>query len=232
MKRFFKAGSIVVFATCSIACFIPRQAAATFVYHFNIGGDPVFSGTPPSGSPPWIDATFQDSSPGTVLLTIANVGLSSGEKLTELYFNLNPSKLATSLTFTHVSDSGGFVLPTIGRGENAFQAGGDGKYDILFSFSQSRAAAFTAGEYLTYQITGIPGLIASDFIGLSLPAGGHGPFLAAGHVQGISVAGGGSTSGWIAPSQFTTIPVPEPSSAALLLLTGVGAWVSRRFGRS
>ncbi|MGN6643759.1 MAG: PEP-CTERM sorting domain-containing protein [Verrucomicrobiota bacterium] len=226
-----KSGSIVVFAACSLASFIPSQAAATFVYHFNIGGDPVFSGTSPSGSSPWVDATFQDVSPGTVLLTFENVGLSSGEKLTELYFNLDPAKQATSLTFTHVSDSGGFVLPTISRGENAFQAGGDGKYDILFSFSQSRAAAFTAGEYLTYQITGITGLIASDFIGLSLPAGGHGPFLAAGHVQGINVSGGGSTSGWIAPSQFTTIPVPEPSSAALLLLTGISALYSRRFSR-
>src|SRR6185503_10467667 len=97
----------------------------------------------------------------------------------------------------------GVFVPTLSNGAitegvNAFKADGDGKYDVLFQFSTTPGDSFTGGEQISYLITGITGLDAMDFYRfLSLPAGGHGPFFAAGHVQAISY---GEGSGWIAPS--------------------------------
>ncbi len=207
--------------------------ANVLIYHFDIGGDPIFSGTPPAGPPPWIDATFADIAPGTVQLTVAAVGLTGTEKVTEFYLNLDPALAATSLAFGFVSGTGAFNLPAIQTGTDAFKADGDGKYDILFNFSQTPATAFTGGDSVTYQITGISGLTASSFVFYSAPAGGHGPFLAAAHVQGISATSTSDTttySGWLAPSQVS--PIPEPASAALLLLAGGSAWFTRRLTRN
>ncbi len=105
--------------------------------------------------------------------------------------------------------------------EDAFKANGNGQYDVALSFStaSSDKNRFTANEYLSFNITGISGLTANNFSYLSFPAGGHGPFYAAAHVQRI---GTGGLSGWIDPTGNMITPIPEPASAALLLV-GVGA---------
>jgi len=125
-------------------------------------------------------------------------------------------------------------MPSLGL--NAFKADGDGKYDILFQFAQTPANSFTSGEHLTYLISGIGGMTASDFVYLSMPAGGHGPFFSAIHMQGIGSTGvtdTGSLSGWVSPSDVTIVPVPEPTVAAFALvlagLAGGRAWLRRRF---
>jgi hypothetical protein len=235
MNRFI---SRLAISVACLACFTalnPFRADASHVYHFDIGGDPVFSGTPPAATAPWVDAYFFDVAPGTVLLTISNAALSSVEKLTEFYINLDPTKDPTSLNFTSLGSSGGFSLPTIDQGVDGFKADGDGKYDVRFNFGQPPASAFTSGEYITYQISGISGLVAADFIYLSMPAGGHGPFYAAGHVQGIdasNVTDEGSLSGWIAPSEYTELPpIPEPGSASILALAA-GILFRRYLARS
>jgi hypothetical protein len=187
--------------------------------------DTVFSGnTPPAGPGPFTIATFLDVAPGTVDLTIQNVGLSSGEFISGLYFNLNPLDHATDLSFSLLGSQGTFTTPTISLGTDSFKADGDGKYDILFGFGTANGTTFTVGDSITFRITGIAGLTAADFNFLSAPAGGSGPFYAAAHVQGTPPNNGGSC--WIEPG-LGPVPVPEPSSGLLLALAA-GVWFSLR----
>ena len=181
--------------------------------------DNVFSGqsTPPAQPGPWVSATFVDVSAGAVRLTVTNVGLSSGEFLSGLYFNLNPADNVTNLSFGLVSSNGSFALPTISQATDNFKADGDGKYDILLSFGTANGTTFTVNDSVTYLITGISNLVASDFDYLSMPAGGAGPYYAAAHYQGTPPNNGQSC--WIQPSHGPQIlAAPEASSVALLAL--------------
>jgi len=209
----------LAFLAVALLLLLPvKVQASAFFYYFGNS----FSGTAPSGSAPWISALFEDVSPGTVSLTISNNNLAVDEFVREVDFNLKPSLSPTSLLFTYTGSSGTFALPTILQGTDIKKADGDGKYDISLGFSTEIALRFGPGESLTYQITGIPTLTVADFIYYSTPAGGHGPFYAASHIQGIS---GGTLSGWVSPLEVT--PVPEPSSFVLLALVG-GVWAARR----
>ena len=220
MKNTFQsAWGVVSGVAVVIAAWIcPTTANATGVlYQFN----DVFSYSgvvsSPAGPAPWVDATFQDTASG-VLLTVNNLGLSSGEFLSELYLNLNPVDTVTNLTFALVSGTSGVNAPTIQAGEDGYKADGDGKYDILLSFSTSNSGRFGAGDSLTCLIAGITGLSATDFEYESTSAGGHGPFYAAAHVQGIACETG-SDSVWMDPSLGPQItPVPEPAPIALLAM--------------
>ena len=204
--------------------------AAGVLYQFNDVFSYSGSVSSPAEAAPWIDATFQDSANG-VLLTVDNPGLTGGEFVSELYLNLNPIDNVKSLNFTPVSGSSGVNAPTIQTGEDAYKADGDGKYDILFTFSTSNSGRFGAGDSLTYLISGVTGLTSADFEYKSTPAGGHGPFYAAAHVQGIA-GETGSDSVWMDPSLGPQIiPVPEPGPVAFVVLAmallGATLW-SRR----
>jgi hypothetical protein len=213
---------------------VPGWARAD-VLNFQMSSN--FSGTMPTGPTPWVNVSFADVTPGTVLLTVSNVDITPGEKVSELYLNLNPNLAPTSLVFANLGGSPGVTAPLPSLGVNAFKADGDGKYDILFQFSQPPTNSFTAGDYLSYQITGIPTLRAVDFEYLSAPAGGHGPFDAAAHVQGIAatdIIDTTATSGWIAPgpSDVVVVAVPEPRLGTFFLLGAALAggrriWLSR-----
>ncbi len=191
-------------------------------YQFN---DP-FSGTAPaSTNQPWIDAMFEDVTPGTVQLTVANLNLSGSENVGGLYLNLNPTYDPTALRLSFLGGSGGFATPLVSLGQNAFKADGDGKYDVLFSFDEggTDATRFTAGEYMVCQISGIPNLSAADFACQSLPAGGIGPFYAAAHVQRI---GDGALSGWVSATVvMDSSLIPEPGSGTLLGLASAAGIV-------
>jgi hypothetical protein len=215
----------------AICALFVGESKANVLYSY----DSVFSGTAPGGSSPWVQTLLSDVSPGTVQLTINTAGLSAPEKLTELYLNLNPDFLATSLSFDVLpGGTPGVIAPSPVLGLNAFKADGDGKYDIRLSFAQNHGA-FLAGSTLVYQITGIPTLTAADFVFLSMPAGGHGPFDAAIHVQGISAADvtdATCDSGWVSPSVFSPFPVPEPASGFLVAVgLGLFAWLRRQARR-
>jgi len=201
-----------------------RATASGILFQF----DTAFPTDPnPGGSAPWVDAIFQDVSPGTVLLTITNVQMVAGEFIAGngsganggLFFNLNTNLGAGNLIFDFDTSSGSFSTPAISTGTNSFQADGDGQCDILFDFATS-SGRFVGGDSITYRITGISTLTAADFACLSAPGGGSGPFYAAAHVQGLS--GGNST--WIEPSQATLVPVPEPTTTVSCLL-GLAALV-------
>jgi hypothetical protein len=198
-----------------------RLYASDVLFQF----DSVFPSNPnPAGPAPWIEACFQDVSPGTVRLTISNANLAAGEFVGGrgsganggLFFNLNSGLSAASLIFSDYSSSGSFTAPTILLGNDGFKADGDGLYDIRFDFATggSDADRFTGNDSLTYTITGIGTLAAADFGYLSKPAGGNGPFYAAAHVQGLP----GDDSTWIAPAQLAVIPIPEPSTVAVFAL--------------
>lgn len=220
-------GRVAASAALALSLFSAPKASADFFYHFSN----VFSGTSPSDPAPWIDAFFHDVSPGTVDLTITASGLATGEFMSGIYINLNPNDAPTSLSFTKLSTTGSFSLPTISEGVDSFKADGDGKYDVLFSFGTANSTTFSAGDSITYKITGVTGLTAMDFDYLSLPAGGHGPFLSAAHIQGICTADG---SAWVSPTGLT--PVPEPTPAVLLSVAlgvfGGARWLKARAKKS
>jgi hypothetical protein len=116
----------------------------------------------------------------------------------------------------------GSVPNSILTGVNAFQADGDGKFDVLFDFPPppgSTAARFTAGETVVYDITytGIGSLSAHSFRFPSAPGGGHGPFTSAAHVQRIGISD--EDSGWIGDTGLNNhMIVPEPAAICLMML--------------
>jgi hypothetical protein len=210
---------VLVCASMAGVLLLPAGAnAADFLFQFNT----TFSGTSPTGSAPWLTEEFQDVTPGKVNLTITTTGLQGTEFASDLYLNINPALTATSLVFTKQSMTGSFTDPTISTGEDAFKADGDGYYDVDLGFSTSHGSTFTVGDSITYQITGISGLVANDFEYTSSPGGGAGTWLAAAHIQSI---GDGGASGWEAPLALTPVPEPAP---AMLLLTAASLWFGAR----
>lgn len=194
-----------------------KAGAVTYVFNFEY----LFMGPPPQSMDiPWVVATFEDLTGGGVRFTVQNSATLGEQVIEKLWFNLNPVLDPTQLTFTFVGSSGGFNLPVIGKGADKFKADGDGKYDILFVFDtpwgspqQYLPDCFSAGEWITYDITGIPGLTASDFWFLSSPAGVVGPFYAAAYIPCA-----------------TYITVPEPQ-ITLLAALGACVFLMRRLRR-
>ncbi len=206
---------------------VPNSPAGESVLDFSH----LFGGVAPASTEhTWVEALFKDISPGVVGLTISNLNLSGSEDVDSVYLNLSPALNPNSLSFSFQNAAGKLKNPDITQGTDAFKAGGDGKYDILFSFATSMGdnQRFNAGESITYFISGIPGLKATDFEYLSAPDGGAGPFYAAAHVQRIGTA---SLSGWIASDTIAPVTVPEPRSfclVALLIALALGINLAKR----
>ena len=188
-----------------------QAGSITFLMDYEFSG-----GTPPEGTPPWLAATFDDDgTAGSVVMTLTTTNLPGTEFVREWYFNLDPTLDPTDLAFSAPTKTGTFADPTVSTGTDAFKADGDGNYDILVAFDNAPPAnRFTAGDAVEYTITGIGSLTAASFNFLSAPAGGHGPYLTAAHVQGIGEDG--EDSGWV-----TT---PEPATVALV--AGGLAWIA------
>jgi hypothetical protein len=211
MKFCYAIISVVVFSIC---CF--SQPVMGGLLTLDAVTQISLTGTPPEGTPPWITASFSDSGPGTVYLTLVTTNLTGSEIVSEWDINLDTSLNAADLVFTKTGSSGSFTNPTINLGANNYKADGDGYYDINFAFTTNGGTStrFGVGDSVTYTITGISTLTAQSFNWLSNETngsgnggGGNGPYYMAAHVQSI---GSGSLSGWVA--------TPEPSVFILLVL--------------
>lgn len=192
--------------------------AATVTFNFTES----FGAVPPDGPTPYATAVFDDGgTPGSVTLTMSVAGSVGEADVTAMYFNLDPALDPNSLNFSRTGGTGPTDANTdIFTGVDAFQADGDGQYDILFDFPPPpgmNAARFNAGEILTYDITGIASLTAGSFNFLATPAGGFGPYLAVARFQSTGPTGEGSD--WVG-----AVPVPAAVwlfGSGLLGLAGV-----------
>jgi len=221
-----------------LACIAVGPAnAATLQLDFDLSfGDPLDTDSaPPSGGTPWATALFDDGdTAGSVTLTISLAASVGDADMTGLYFNLNPALDPLALNILRTGGTGpSDATTTLNQAPDAWQADGDGRYDIWFDYPPppgNQAARFNGGEFITYDITGIATLTAGDFNFLAAPGGPNGPFLAAAKIQDTTclpgTPGEGTTgcSDWIAA---TPIPVP---AAAWLLGSAIGllGWMRRR----
>lgn len=166
-------------------------------------------GTPPAGPAPWLTVTYDDGgASGSVTMTFTATNLVGSEFISGLYLNVVPTVDPNALTFGSPVKTGSFTSPAIQRGTDAFKADGDGYFDILLSFATSGGAGgrFTAGDAVSYTITGPASLTAASFAATS--ASSRMGYHIAAHVQGIGPDG--DDSGWVAE--------PEPASLSLLAL--------------
>lgn len=183
-------------------------------------------GQAPGGPGPWITAVFDDfGGTGSVRLTISTAGLSGIENIKEFELNLNPALNPASLAFAY--NAGLSTSPaanSITHTTDCCKADGDGFYDIELNFTPGTGTgSLGPGETVVYDISGIASLTAASFNFLSTPAGGHGPFLAAAHVQNTTGAGAGG-SGWVS-AELAPVPVP---AAAWLFGSALGLLGLRR----
>jgi hypothetical protein len=177
-------------------------------------------GTQPAGSTPWATASIDDAfgDANTVRLTMSAGNLTGSEFISSWHFNLNPALNPTQLTFSQISTDA--TVNSVLTGVDAFQADGDGRFDIQFNFATAAGAGrLMDNETVVYDISYTSALSASSFDFGSAPGGGNGTFRTAAHVQGIGTNAQGS--GWIGDGGGTppTNGVPEPTA---LLLLGLG----------
>lgn len=189
-------------------------------------------GASPVGTPPWLTATFTQMGANTVRLTMADTNLSANEFVDQWLFNYDPTKDATSLTFTYVSGILATVS-TVADNSSGIAGDGGGRYDIQFNFPAGPPSArFGENDTSVYDIT-FTGLTEADFDFLSAPPAGNGQFHTAAHVQGIATAPGAPTSGWIGDENGNGgggggSVIPEPGT---FLLLGAGLMGLGLYGR-
>jgi hypothetical protein len=206
-----------VYWVCVVAVFVgfAQGGFADTIFSYN----DIYGGTPPvSTNKPWMTALLKTISPGDVRLTISNLNLTASESVDQAYFNINPLLNVKSLKFKIIGGSTGLTAPKATFGEDAFKAGGDGKYDISLQFATggSTASLFGPGKYVVCDFSGISTLTASDFSFYSTPVTTTGPFYSAAHI--VRIGSNANQSGWVYAQ--TAVAVPEAGAPQLWLFAG------------
>lgn len=208
--------SLAMFMVVALASAMTAQAdPVTFV----LGGAD-FSG-PTANTGGNITVHIQNIA-GGVRITVTNNLVDPGAFLGSLYLNTSVAPLAGALgTCVNCAATNGQTM-TFNFGSDAFQADGDGRYDILIDFSTAAADRLLAGEVVIFDVTSTTvGFTSDSFLVFSAPGGGNGPFRAAAHIQSLPNG----------QSDFITEEIPEPTSMILLGtgLATLAAGLRRRF---
>ena len=208
-------------SAAAIALFV--QAGAALAAPVTINVDQVFTGATPDGSPPWLVATFNQTSSTTGTLTLTShlsgsdfiQGLESPNAAVGWAFYLNQSlsgmtcASGTCANSNSGYDAGGFNTGPVG---DIFNLG----------FGWNRSSRFVAGSSAVYDLTFTNALSGDPF-----GPNGDGWWSVA-HIQGIGTNG---DSGWIVSG--TSVSVPEPAELGLFglgaLLVGLFAGLRRRW---
>jgi hypothetical protein len=205
----------------SIACVSAGLAISQGNSHaLSFDLDETFNGASPSGSGPWLNATFVNSGPDQVTLTLtANLG--SSEFISDVTINLDQLLPLTIGTIT--GPSVGTSVDQSSNGEMVTGGGNAGKgFDIKISFNVSNSSdRFDGSDSVSIPFSGV-GLTDLSFDVLNRIKTGKneidGKLNIAAHVQGIALGKSGAiTSGPPATS------VPDGGSALGLLGIGLAA---------
>ena len=211
--------SLAMFAVVAFGSVMTAQAdPVTFV----LGGAD-FSG-PTANTGGNINVHIQNIA-GGVRITVTNNLVDLGAFLGSLYLNTSVAPLAGAAgTCVTCTATNGQTM-SFNFGSNAFQADGDGIYDIFIDFSTGAPDRLTPGEAIVFDLTSTTlGFTSDSFLVFSAPGGGNGPFLIAAHIQSLP----NGQSDWISGE-----PVPEPASLILLGsgLVGLATGLRKRFGK-
>ncbi len=173
-------------------------------------------GTEPSGSGPWLSATFDNIDSDTVRLSMDASGLNGSlESIKGWYFNFYTLD-ATSLSFDYISGAQATNVFTDNT-DTQLQANGDGYFDFQFLFADDTFGNDAGASIASvYDITYTSPITFNSFNYESTPDGGPGIYYTAAQVQDIN--GDNVDSGWVGAS--TTTIVPEPVSSTLFIVGG------------
>jgi len=175
----------------------------------------VLDGDTPSNKPPWLIATFSNSLPGQVILTLQSLLDAPSEFFGEIALNLNPAFNPASLTF--LQRSGPTLEGPPSLSENGIKLPGAGNlgagFDILLSWPTANGPnRFNGTDTVSFDITGPASLTFSDFDYYNTVNGQDGEAIIGAHLQGILLGSSATGSGAIIQD------APEPRSLAIFVL--------------
>jgi hypothetical protein len=216
--RAFAAAALTAFLVAS-----PVMPASANTVTFDL--DTLFGGSStPTGSAPWITATFTDVGKNRVRLTLRAVDLSGHEFIGKDGFLFELLTLPKNLQALFLSGRHGNFSFDLKR---RFRAHGEGQFDAMLSFFPG--TRLTPSHTTSVWVLSGKGLSTSDILANSNTSG---VLLAASFMQGIGKPhpNGLRSAAWISQNSQTS-PVPLPSSVWLLAgaLVGIGFLSRRKF---